>query len=373
MAWNPATIAGLDNELAFGFEALYTRYTLDSTFPGAGSGSTTAENGAMPVPSIAWVQQLSDPRAKLGLGLFGVAGYTANFPVDLTNPALTPPAGQGGVGFGRVQADAVFFQMPLVLSWNITNHLAVAAGPTLTIAKLPLDENVFASPNGLGIYPRGNGTRYAFGGGAQLGFFYVPNCRCSFGANIKTPSWIESFRYFSETAAGLPRFDEVNVDLPAVVTVGGAFRPKQDVVLTADVRFVDYNNTEGLGDPAEFLPNFAVNGLGWRSVFSINLGARKRLTERIHGMVGYMYSDDPVRDEAAFFNVGADLGYQHGFAVGTSYAVTSCTSFSLAYNYFREWGSTGPFVFPGLGAIPGSSVSNRIDAHSLTIGVNVSH
>ena len=373
MSWNPATISGLDNELGVGFEALYSIYDLDSTFPAVGTGTTSSETGAVPIPSVAWVHRLNNPNITLGVGLFAVAGYTSNFPTDPTNPILTPPPAAGGVGLGRVQGEAVFFQMPLAISFQLTDKLAVAFGPTMTMGKLPLDENALVPPNANGLYPRGNGTRYHFGGGGQLGFYYVPNCCWSFGANIKSPSWMEPLRYHSEDAAGLPRVDEINIDLPMMITVGSAFRPNEDILLTSDFRFTDYNNSEGLGEPAAFRPDFSVDGLGWRSIFSAHFGARLRMTERFYSMFGYMYSNDIITGENAFFNVGSDLGYQHGLAAGGSFVLSESATISFAYNYFPEWGSTGPFVAPGIGPVPGSSVTNRVEAHSATFGVNVKY
>ena len=81
MAWNPATISGLGNEVGIGFEGLYSDYQIDSTFSGVGSTtwSMSAENGVSPVPTAAWVYQLQNPNVKLGVGMFGVAGYSSNF------------------------------------------------------------------------------------------------------------------------------------------------------------------------------------------------------------------------------------------------------------------------------------------------------
>ncbi|MGI9519387.1 MAG: OmpP1/FadL family transporter, partial [Pirellulaceae bacterium] len=373
MAWNPATIGGLKNELAFGFEALMAHYIVESSFPGVGSGVTADENGVIPIPNVAWVHQLKNPYMKFGVGLLSVGGYSVNMPADPTNPILTPSPALGGIGLGKVQGDVMYFQVPVSVSWQLSDKLVFAAGPTLTISKLSIDENAFVSPNANGLYPRGNGTRYHFGGGAQFGLYYVPDCCWSFGANLKTPAWIESLRYRSEDAAGLPRVDTIDVDLPLQAIFGLGYRASPHVLVTADVRYTDYENTDGWGDPAEFQQDFSVAGLGWRSVFSGHFGARLRLTEQLIGSFGYMYSDGVVEDDATFFNVGSDLGYGHGFSVGGTWRLNCCAAFNIAYAYFPEWNSTGPFVAPGIGAIPGSSITNRTDAHALTVGVNVNY
>jgi long-chain fatty acid transport protein len=374
MAWNPATISGLGNEVGIGFEGLYSGYEIESTIPFFGSGSTSAENGVSPVPTAAWVHQLNNPNVTLGIGLFGVAGYSSNIPADPSNPVLGSP-----LGVGRVQGEAVFYQIPMVLSIKVTDHLAIAAGPTLAMGRLSLNRNFFAAPNADLSYPAGNGTRYSFGGGAQLGLFYTPSCRWSFGANIKSPTWMETFRYHSEDENGNPRTDKVNFDLPMMVTFGTGFRPNNNLLLTSDLRFTDYHNTEGFGDDAQFQADGAVSGLGWRSVFSAHLGARAKLTEKFYGMAGYVYCDKLIPDESSFFNLGSDLGYRHGFSMGGTWMCNSCLGLTAAYNYFPEWGATGPVVTPiqagpfPPGPIDGSSVAQRVSAQSLTLGVNVAY
>ncbi|MCA9228521.1 MAG: hypothetical protein KDA47_23050, partial [Planctomycetales bacterium] len=60
--WNPATISGLPhNEVTFGLELLLPDETLFSTL-GPASGSTDAESGVAPIPTVAWVQHAEDER-----------------------------------------------------------------------------------------------------------------------------------------------------------------------------------------------------------------------------------------------------------------------------------------------------------------------
>ncbi|MDG2184179.1 MAG: hypothetical protein P8K79_00790 [Mariniblastus sp.] len=366
MAWNPATISGLGNEVGIGFEGLYSDYQIDSTFAGVGSTTYTmsAENGVSPVPTAAWVYQLRNPNVKLGVGMLGVAGFSSNFPADPTNPLLG--------SLGRVQGEAVFYQIPMVFSLRLSDRLAIALGPTLAMGRLSLNTNFFARPTN-GKYPSGNGTRYHFGGGAQLGLYYTPDRCWSFGACIKTPTWMETFRYQVTPQPGRPPVDKVNFDLPMVVTLGTGFRPNRDLLLTTDLRFTDYNNTEGFGDPAQFEADGKVSGLGWKSVISAHVGARARLSQKCYGSAGYVYCSKLIPDESAFFNLGSDLGYRHGVTFGGTLMCNSCLGLSVAYNYFPEWGSAGPLVLPNNFEVPGTTISQRVSAQSLTLGLNVAY
>lgn len=372
MYWNPSTIGRLPtDELAFGFEAIYTNYELSSTFPGAGSGSTDSEIGAMPIPTIAWVHHTNNPYVTFGLGVFGVGGFATNHPADPSNPILTPPFAQGGVGLGGFNSNALFMQMNPAWSLQLTDRFSVGIGPVIGLGKVTLDENAFVPANADGTYPRGDGTRYHWGIGAQLGFHYVHDCCWEFGANVKSPTWFESFRYFSEDESGLPRTDEVDLDLPMIVSAGVAYRGFECTVLTADVRYFDYTSTEGLGDPATYDSTGRVRGLGWNDQVSVALGAQCQLTRCLTGRVGYIFCSKLINDEDTFINLLSQLGYQHIPTIGATYDLNAHASFSVAYNYLIGWGNTGPYVLPGVGKIPGSKVETDLDTHLATMGINV--
>lgn len=372
MYWNPATIMGFEqDEVAFGFELIYVNSTIDSTFPLAGSGSSDSETGAVPVPTIAWVHQTENPDVKWGLGIMGVGGFALNIRADATNPILSPSLTQGGVGVGGIKSEAQFFEVAPALSLRLTERLSVGMGPVIGLGRILVDENAFVPMNGDGTYPRGDGTRYHWGIGAQLGFHYTHDCNWEFGANLKSPVWFESMRYFSEDENGLGRTDSIDFDLPLLLSTGLAYRGLEYIVLTADFRYTNFATADGFGSPATYQANGAVNGLGWDDVFSVGLGAAIQLTDRLTGLAGYYYATNLFDDSEMFFNVASELSYQHSPAVGASYQVNENATLSLAYNYYTSWGSSGPYVLPGMGAIPGSSVSTDYDAHALTVGLNV--
>jgi long-chain fatty acid transport protein len=272
---------------------------------------------------------------------------------------------------GRFRSEAIFFQLNPALSVQVTDRLSIAAGPVAALGRIILDDNPLAGLNLTGTYPRGDGTRYHWGLGGQLGFHYVHNCCWEFGGNVKSPTWFEPFRYYGEDAFGLARTDKVNVTLPMVLTGGVAYRGFEFMLLTADVRYFDYTSTELFGDPAAYRPDGGVTGLGWKDAFSANVGCEIQLTDRFVGRLGYMFVSGVVEDATTFFNIGSDLGYQHVPTVGASFQFSQSASISLAYNYAAPWGSTGPYVLPGVGTVPGTSVSTETDVHIGTLGVNV--
>ena len=372
MYWNPATITALESdELGIGFEVLYANQNIASSFPGVGSGRSGSETGAVPSPTIAWVHQTGNPDVKFGMGIFGTGGFSINTLGNATNPVLGPPASQGGVGVGGLKSDALFFQLAPAWALRLTDRLSMGFGPTIGLGKIAFDANAFVAPNANGAYPRGDGTRFHWGLGAQIGFHFIQDCCWEYGASIKSPVWFESFRYFSEDATGLPRVDKVDFDLPMILSGGIAYKGIEYILLTADLRYFNYAAADGFGGSANYQASGAANGLGWNDQFSMAIGSQMQLTDRLTGRLGYVYMSELFDDSATFFNFAADLSYRHVFAFGGSFQLNECVSLNASYNYLFPWDSSGPYVLPGTGSIAGSSVTTEFDAHFVTVGLNV--
>ena len=56
-----------------------------------------------------------------------------------------------------------------------------------------------------------------------------------------------------------------------VISVGSAYSGFERWLLAADLRYVDYGNTEGLRQSG-FDSSGALRGLGWRSIWALALG-----------------------------------------------------------------------------------------------------
>ena len=206
LAWNPASISGLPNsELSFGMGLLLSDPVLDSSIPGLGSGSTGSEPGAIPLPNLGWVHKVSD-RTTFGLGMMMVGGMKVNYPGSLTNPVLAPPSNNPNIpgGLGSLFTDAQFMQIAPAVSFAVTDRLSVGFGPTVTLGQVVVDPLLAVNPNdadgsGAASYPPGRGTRFSWGGGAQLGLYYITERCWHLGASVKTPQWMEDYRIHNRT------------------------------------------------------------------------------------------------------------------------------------------------------------------------------
>jgi long-chain fatty acid transport protein len=389
LLWNPGSIGGLPtSELAFGFEALLPTEEVSSSIaqgalgggfpPVALAGSTQGEPGITPIPSMAWVHKVQDSRWTCGLGMFGIAGFSANYPASLTNPILFPQNNQPGGfgGLGHVAADAQYFQIVPTCCYALTNKLSVGFGPTVTLGRVTATPLSFVAPDDadgslVARYPVSATTRYSWGGGFQLGAYYVTDAAWQFGFSFKSPQWFEPYHYNAADEVGGPRREVGRFDYPMILSLGTAYTGFEKWLLACDVRYFDYHNTAGYGDPAGFDATGAMTGLGWQSVASVHLGAQYQATQRLYLRMGYEFNGNPIGSDEAFFNVASPLIIQHVVSTGFSYHMTDQVSLSLAYVHGFENSVTGPIQIPGVGPLVGTSVTNKISADAISAGVAV--
>lgn len=377
--WNPATISGLnESELGFGMDMLFVDLDLGSSIGGVGSGSSESDSSVTPIPAIGWVQKLNETTT-MGLGLGAVAGFSTNFPASLTSPIQAP---QTLGGFGRISSAAEFLQVTPVLSLQLTECLSVAVGPVVTLGKLQIDPFVFAAPdnaNGIGpaegTYPIGMGSRYHFGLGAQAGLYYTGLQDISLGASIKSTQYMEQFRFQSQDELGFQRYLKFDLDLPMILSLGAAYHGMENTILSLDLRYFDYKNTQGFGD-AGFAADRALNGLSWRNVFSVAVGGRQRLCEKLTVGAGYQYNTNPIRDSDTGINVASPLYQQHTLHTGMTIHMTEQVDVSMAYTFIADAEITGPILTAPAGggaavAVSSSSVTSSLAAHLITMGVSV--
>ncbi|MEZ6063641.1 MAG: outer membrane protein transport protein [Planctomycetaceae bacterium] len=375
--WNPASISGLgESELSVGVAGVLPVLETESLIPGFGSGVTSAEPGVTPLPNVGWVHHDDESATSFGLGVFCAAGFRTNFPASTTNPVFLPQSNSPGIpgGLGRVYSQAGFLEIIPTVSHQVTDNVSVGIGPTLTLGELIADPLVFAAPDdadgsGAPRYPAGRGSRTHWGGGLQAGAYYADESGLHLGASVKSPQWMETFRYHSEDEIGLPTVGRIDMDLPMIVSLGAAWSGTDRFVVATDVRYFDYGNTDGFR-LSGFNADGSVAGLGWKSVFSVATGVQYEASRNLLVRLGYTFNQNPIPDAVSFFSVAAPLYYQHQLHAGASWRLVGNVWLSAAYSYYLPSEITGPIVTP-LGAFPGSNVTNRESVHIADFGITV--
>ena len=140
-------------------------------------------------------------------------------------------------------------------------------------------------------------------------------------------------------------------------------------MISTDVRYYDYSNTDGF-DASGYKLDGSVAGIGWDSIFAVATGIQYEVNSDLFLRAGYTFNENPIPDALAFFNIGSPLYYQHQMHVGFSYRLNKRVWFNAAYSYYFENEISGPIVLP-TGPIAGSNVTNQKDVHIADIGITV--
>ncbi len=370
--WNPAGISRLGhNEFAFGFELLRPETSIDSSLPpalGGGSGSTNSDAGMSAIPSFAFSYGMEDSKWSIGMGAYGLSGFGVDYPTSATNPILAPPA-QGG--FGSVYSQFQMLQLAPTLSYAVNDQWSIGIAPTINQAQLAITPACFESPNANGEYPDGRSAAKSWGFGAQAGVLYQGQSGWAFGASHKSTQYFEDYEFNSTQADGSFRRLQLDLDFPAISSVGLGYTGFEDWTLAADLRYIHYGSTDGFSESG-FDSDFSVNGFGWDSIFVFALGVDRRLNERWSVRGGYSFNENPIADSQSTFNLPAPAVIQHHVSMGFSYCMTDATCVDFAYRHGFENSITGEIGHPSMGPIPGSSVTNSLSTDSLLVGFRVS-
>jgi len=376
--WNPATITGLpSSEMAFGAEILYPRAHLSSSVPadalGPGVppvglyGSNASSNGVTALPTFGVVYQPEDSILSYGFGIFAAGGFSVDYPSSITNPILMPPPPKG-LGLGAIYADLQVMQIVPTIAVRLTDNLSFGFAPSIDLAYLSADPGFLFSPGPDG-YPPATHSQTSWGAGFQTGLYYSLPQGWHFGASLKSPQWLDSFRFQATNALGEPETLKFHFNYPLMASLAAGYTGFERWTLGTDLRVIDYRNTPGFSQTG-FDATGAVRGLGWQSIFVLALGAQYQITDPLFLRMGYTFNTNPISDANTTFNVASPLILQHTLYMGASYQVSKSFMVSVAYAHAFENSIQGPFLTP-LGPIPGASVQSSVWADTFILGATV--
>jgi long-chain fatty acid transport protein len=368
--WNPASISALPkNEMTLGLELIQPHSRVESSIPAIGAyGSTKGEAGVVPVPSMGFVWSTSRRSPfTYGIGLAGVGGAASLYPHD-TTPGLdkNPVLGEHGRS-----ATVVVLQMTPTVSAQLTERMSIGIAPIIDLASANVN------PMSLGRHIdeplMTYGTKYVWAGGFQIGTLYDFQNHFKAGFMFKSPMWAEKL-YFSGSYLNDQNVLEhgtVNfqLNLPMTMSAGISYDGFRNTVIGMDVRYFDYSNTAGLAKGIN--PTTGdVEGLGWESVFAINVGVERKITNRLKGRMGYCWNENPIPSQSAVLAISAPMMTQHVLSFGAGYTFAKDLELSFAYCHGFKATVTGPFVaeVAQVGPVTGS-VTSTISADSFVAGL----
>ena len=336
------------------------------------AGTTENEDAVFPMPTMALAYRPEQSNVTLGLGIFAVAGFGLDYAGSATNPVLTAPA-PNGIGFGPIFAQYQALQIAPSLVYDVNPCFSVSVSPLVNIAMLQFDPGAFAAPDdangdGFATYPGGTHSTSSWGAGFSVGAYYDAG-DWAFGASYKSEQHFQTYEFNTTDELGRPGSAEFDLSLPAIVSLGASYEGIEHVLLAADVRYLDFENTDGFGDSG-FSPTGALRGLGFESVWAVALGAQLQLSDALTARLGYSWGENPIPDAQSFANVATPVIVEHTLSVGATWDVTDALSFSFAYSHGFENEIEGPFVLP-VGTIPNTLVRSTGSVDMFLFGATV--
>ncbi|MDR0871474.1 MAG: outer membrane protein transport protein [Planctomycetaceae bacterium] len=371
--WNPASISAFkQNEIQIGVELIQPHSRATAEIPGTPFvDSRKSETGITPVPSMAFVWKRC-PKSPLtfGLGVAGVGGASALYAHTASSPLGTALDPALGTGAGATIANSILgkssnvivMQITPTVSMQITDKLSVGAAPVIDLASLTINPMSLGGivDDSLVSY----GTRYAWGGGFQIGTYYDFKNHFKAGFMFKSPIWAENI-YFSGVTQTGPHARSFDLNLPLTLAGGLSFDGFRNTIIGFDVRYLDYAHTAGFKKGLNPLTG-VVEGLDWDSVFSIGVGAEHRFTNKLKGRIGYSWNENPIPSRSTVLNVSAPLLSQHLLTFGFGYEIQRNLEFSLTYAHAFRANVSGMYPDPRLPLL----ISNEASADTVSAGIS---
>jgi long-chain fatty acid transport protein len=392
---NPAGLMAFKASRAdFSFEMFKPTLSLYSKHPMGFEGTTEGSTEWTPIPALAWATPVGE-RAVLSLGGLGIGGFGVNYPASAVsaqgvpaNPILAPTSTGG---FGQLYSNFQLMKIAPAIAFSATDNLWIGAALNLDWASLSVMPAPMAYPDmgeGMGMqgpqpqayYPDATAADAAFGVGFQLGLTWLATEHVSLGLSYTSQQWFQDFEFNSTVKApgseqgGFPNFGfpreiiTFAMDVPAVYAAGVAWSSER-AHLGADVKYITYSSTPGF-EESGFDQTGAVKGFGWDDILVVAVGGDYWLSDAFGVRAGYNFSENPISEEQAFFNIPAPAIMQHHFSAGFGWKFSSNMEFSLAYYHVLESDVSGPF-YGATGPIPGSQVTSSMSENSVIIGFSV--
>ena len=238
-----------------------------------------------------------------GLGVYTPYGNKVEWPNDWA----------GRYASQAVDLKSIFIQPTLSVALN--DKLGIGAGFIYALGEVTLERGIPLTTAGDEPDITLETDGYATGMGYNVGVFYEPTDKMSFGVNYRSEVEVEaedgivSFEDIPNSAAPLfnaSAFD-ATLPLPAEFAVGAGWKATDKLTLGADFNYVFWNSYESLdfffngnvgdtnGDPSE--PDVSVNPQNWSDAWTIKLGGDYSVNQKFAVRAGGYYDFTPIPDE----------------------------------------------------------------------------
>ncbi len=389
-AINPAGVVYLEKsrEIDLQYFSPMREYTVSSSqfsgsFPPFPGPTVNSESEDFFIPALGFNWPLQNNNA-IGLAIYGNGGMNTDYPAAKTSfgfgtfgAAAVPGADtRTGVDYAQLFVNVSYSQKFASDkgSWGVSG---IVNYTQLELAGFAAFRPFSVDPANL--TDNGKDTDYGFG--LRVGVQGQVGSGVTLAASYQT----EIENDFDKYAGLFPESGKLHI--PATAQVGLAADVGRGT-LTADIQYIFYSDTEGVGDPGTTgLPTGCVPsapltpfptasgpsclggtpgiGFGWEDMTIFKIGytwpTGKGMTWRVGASVG----DQPVPESDVTFNIIAPGVIEQHFTFGFSKELASGNEFSFALMYAPENCVTGPDLFT-----PGQTVELCMDQFALNAGLS---
>src|SRR5262249_11284793 len=283
--------------------------------------------GLVPTTGLGLVYRGEESKLTYGLGIATLAAGGINFPGNNAggNPLFAPTGPLGPVILGPPASSLLVLAIEPTASYQLPDKLAVGFGPMVDVSVVSFDPAFFgplSAPNSpfpppfgpASSFPTGSHSRPFWGGGFRFGTTYKIADHLVAGFSYISPQWFETWRFNARDANGNPITFSTGFSLPQIYSAGLAYDTER-LLVTADLRWFDYRTTQLLGQPP------SDGGANWDSIWSVALGARYKLSDRMSVQAGYVFNENPISSNLALFSTQLPVITMHTLSLGGYYQV----------------------------------------------------
>jgi long-chain fatty acid transport protein len=344
-----------------------------------------------------------DSVSSVGIAVFGNGGMNTQYPSKDTYMGLGTYGGNSpnnifGLGGGNAGVNLEQLGISLAYARDLTNNFSLGGSVLIGYQKFrakgvgafagfteTFTQSLIASLGMMPIPPTSltdNGNDSSWGYGFQIGALWDINPMWSVGASYRTKIWMQDLSKYSDLFA-----DNGSFDIPAVATIGAAFKPNNKLTFALDAQWIGYGDIDAIanenklaqlcdvgavfGQPmfgGTYNPSYCLGGsngagFGWDDMWIVKFGVQYELNNQWTVRAGYSHGDQPIDGSQVAFNALAPAVIQDHWTVGASW--------KLRPNYeLTFWGMYAPQeTVKGPGAFTTTSPAS-ISMYQYELGVN---
>ncbi len=369
---------------------------------GDGTGTVESENNDFFIPNFGYTHPI-DEVSSVGIAIFGNGGMNSDYrSVDTlfnlgtyggNNPFANPPTnndprdprfgtqvpGTNAIGGGNAGVNLEQLGISLGYARELADNFTLGASFLIGYQTIEVrgvggfqgftetfTQSMIASQTLSGISPTGlsdNGDDSSWGYGFQIGALWDINPQFTLGASLRSKMYMEEFDKYSDLFA-----EQGDFDMPAVGTIGLAYRANDQLTLALDVQQIWYGDVKSIandnnlatncnlgaafGGPGVYDASYCLGGdngagFGWRDMTIIKFGVQYAVNDALTLRGGYSHGNQPIRGSQVAFNALAPAVIEDHWTLGATYKLAPNYELTFWGMYAPEETVTGPGAFTG--------------------------